>query len=688
MASGIPFEKWQGLGNHYVVTEASQWPFAITAARARAVCDPNFGVGSDGILEVVTSGEVPEMRVWNPDGSMAENCGNGIRMVARYLAGNGLLPPDGRILTGAYTTPPPAIAGIETAPAESPYDTGSLFHGPAFQYLKSIAFGAAGSTAILDAGAGSVPYGVVNQGLLDAVTHAIPHDDLARWTDEISSDLCAYPWRIESLQFFRDAPTSGEVRVEARYLGFATERQPRFHLQAFVGESMWLDLKLVEILLPKGPIGSADPRRRKSFLKDRRYEDGLGLSTTTDGTTTLDAADIATSDWLPGTVARVYGVESGDLLSQIAVADHVARLAEVHPSTVTFADGVATSTAQPLTRWPVNVSVEGSTATVASTGPARFDITPISTYWDSYFQMGQRWPVEDIYYGLISRFVRRVHVTDPDALAAIYGRSILFLGNHQIGFESLALSILASGLTGTNTVTLAKMEHKETWLGKLIAHCFAYPDCRDPEVITFFDRENKRSLPKIIGDLAAEMIDPGKSVMVHVEGTRSLDCRTPVQVMSGSIIDMAVKTNSPLVPIRFTGALPVEPMEKRIEFPIGLGQQDIWIGKPMMPDELSAVPLRERKKLVLNAVNGLGPSNAIEEPLPAQPAYAARVDATMVEFGITHEHATILTVLRDLPNPGIETRQILAAAKGGEWNPGDGEKGEWMTEIGRRLLGR
>ena len=98
---GIPFEKWQGLGNHYVVTESAHWPFAITPDRAVQVCDPNFGVGADGILEVVTSGSLPEMRVWNPDGSMAENCGNGIRMVSRYLALNGLLPADGRVLTGA-----------------------------------------------------------------------------------------------------------------------------------------------------------------------------------------------------------------------------------------------------------------------------------------------------------------------------------------------------------------------------------------------------------------------------------------------------------------------------------------------------------------------------------------------------------------------------------------------------------
>lgn len=101
MAEAIAFEKWQGLGNHYVVTESSAWPFPITPDRARLVCDPNFGVGSDGILEIDMSGALPEMRVWNPDGSVAENCGNGIRMVSRYLHAKGLLPPDGRVLTGA-----------------------------------------------------------------------------------------------------------------------------------------------------------------------------------------------------------------------------------------------------------------------------------------------------------------------------------------------------------------------------------------------------------------------------------------------------------------------------------------------------------------------------------------------------------------------------------------------------------
>ena len=101
VANQIPFQKWQGLGNHYVVTESSQWPVAITPARARVACDPNFGIACDGILEVRLDGDGPEMVVWNPDGSNAENCGNGIRMVAQYLHSTGRLPADGRITTGA-----------------------------------------------------------------------------------------------------------------------------------------------------------------------------------------------------------------------------------------------------------------------------------------------------------------------------------------------------------------------------------------------------------------------------------------------------------------------------------------------------------------------------------------------------------------------------------------------------------
>ena len=95
----MKFAKWQGTGNHHLVVERSEWPLPITAARARRILDPHLGVGGDGILELSYEEGAPRMTVWNPDGSRAENCGNGIRIVARYLEADGRLPEAGRILT-------------------------------------------------------------------------------------------------------------------------------------------------------------------------------------------------------------------------------------------------------------------------------------------------------------------------------------------------------------------------------------------------------------------------------------------------------------------------------------------------------------------------------------------------------------------------------------------------------------
>lgn len=95
------FEKWQGLGNHYLIVRRADWDLPLTAERAALICDPHFGVGGDGILEVDTETGTPRMTVWNPDGSHAENCGNGIRMVARHLVAHGEIAGSGTIITGA-----------------------------------------------------------------------------------------------------------------------------------------------------------------------------------------------------------------------------------------------------------------------------------------------------------------------------------------------------------------------------------------------------------------------------------------------------------------------------------------------------------------------------------------------------------------------------------------------------------
>jgi diaminopimelate epimerase len=79
----IRFEKWEGLGNDFLVVDDPS--ITIGPEAARVLCDRHFGVGADGVLVVDRRDPVPRMIVWNADGSRPEMCGNGLRCVAGHL---------------------------------------------------------------------------------------------------------------------------------------------------------------------------------------------------------------------------------------------------------------------------------------------------------------------------------------------------------------------------------------------------------------------------------------------------------------------------------------------------------------------------------------------------------------------------------------------------------------------------
>ena len=86
------FEKWQALGNDYVIVERDELPWDLTPTRIRRICEPHFGVGSDGVLLLSPAGDsahVADLRIFNPDGSEAELSGNGAREAVLYLRSNG-----------------------------------------------------------------------------------------------------------------------------------------------------------------------------------------------------------------------------------------------------------------------------------------------------------------------------------------------------------------------------------------------------------------------------------------------------------------------------------------------------------------------------------------------------------------------------------------------------------------------
>ncbi|MCI0436246.1 MAG: diaminopimelate epimerase [Gemmatimonadetes bacterium] len=86
-------EIWKGeaLGNDYLIVERAALPWPLTPARCRAICDRHTGIGSDGILIAATSARAFALQILNPDGSEAEKSGNGLRILAAWLHGRGLV---------------------------------------------------------------------------------------------------------------------------------------------------------------------------------------------------------------------------------------------------------------------------------------------------------------------------------------------------------------------------------------------------------------------------------------------------------------------------------------------------------------------------------------------------------------------------------------------------------------------
>jgi diaminopimelate epimerase len=101
----VPFAKYQGLGNDFVVVDLERVGAAPTAEQTVQLCDRHLGIGADGVLVVSGKGHRPTMRVINADGSVPEMCGNGIRCVALHLLRTGRTPTDGRLLIDTDSGP-------------------------------------------------------------------------------------------------------------------------------------------------------------------------------------------------------------------------------------------------------------------------------------------------------------------------------------------------------------------------------------------------------------------------------------------------------------------------------------------------------------------------------------------------------------------------------------------------------
>jgi diaminopimelate epimerase len=92
----IAFTKYHALGNDYIVINPKDLVLPLTTGQIKTICHRNFGVGSDGILlgPLPTENARYALKIYNPDGSLAEKSGNGLRIFSRYLWDSKLVGPE------------------------------------------------------------------------------------------------------------------------------------------------------------------------------------------------------------------------------------------------------------------------------------------------------------------------------------------------------------------------------------------------------------------------------------------------------------------------------------------------------------------------------------------------------------------------------------------------------------------
>ncbi|KAA2254858.1 diaminopimelate epimerase [Solihabitans fulvus] len=141
MGTGLEFVKGHGTQNDFVVLPDPDGVLDLTDTRVRALCDRSRGLGADGVLRAVRTGKVPDapagidpdlwfMDYRNADGSIAEMCGNGVRVFARYLVDAGLAEP-GELVVGTRAGERPVVAHADGSV--------TVHMGPATVFARSTA---------------------------------------------------------------------------------------------------------------------------------------------------------------------------------------------------------------------------------------------------------------------------------------------------------------------------------------------------------------------------------------------------------------------------------------------------------------------------------------------------------------------------------------------------------------------
>jgi diaminopimelate epimerase len=337
-ATHIKFEKWQALGNDYLIIERDQLPFELTSARVRKLCAPHFGVFADGVLSLSRSKDpeiVADLRIYNPDGSEAELSGNGAREAVLYLRRHGWTDRDSFAIHTAAGPIRPQITGLDTcrvdmgrASLTSPDFPGGPPDGLG-ELSASEAAGRAWSFQHVSIGNPQCAIHLADEAALEALdlptlgppieTHtSFPNRTNVSWYTEVDSD---------------PAQPSGSSRIRARIF------------ERGVGETLSSGT---------GATGAAIAHvLRGARIADARtgtVDTGAGTADTRAGTTDTGAGTADTRAGTTDTGAGTTDTRAGTADTRAGTTDTGAGTADTGAGSAGTADGSAN-------KWPATVTV-------------------------------------------------------------------------------------------------------------------------------------------------------------------------------------------------------------------------------------------------------------------------------------------------------------------------------------------
>lgn len=564
-----------------------------------------------------------------------------------------------------YPESPAALAPLDAPRIESPYESGETTHGPAFRVLRETRRSQEGASCLMDAGGGSVPVGKIHPALLDGCTHAVPFSELTQWYPEIARHWNGLPRGVQRVRFFAATPASGPVRCEIRPRGLsAATGMPLAYVQFIVDERVWCDMEMEFALLDGRPFVGAAFGARRAFMRGEEYQ-RIRFSASDGAVSTWAADEVARFQWMPGQLETLFKLPSGLAPDALALAitakEHVGHRLEVHPSAVEVnaEQTLATLPQFPLQAWPIATRSEAGRVEVSSRGEAVLTATRGVSLFGGAF-------LEDLSRALRQSYVRHFRLVDPVALEALKGRPFIICGNHQTAIESMLFTDVFSRWAGLPVTTVTRTEHAASWMGRLTDFLWRYPKravAVNPQLL--FDRDQPASFLAIMDAYKAAQATVPHSLHLHVEGEQALSCRHRVKRMSAVFVDLALDLDLPILPLRYSGGLPVEPLSEIISFPVGFGQQDYTLGRPLMPEALRRMPRPKAAEWVVETINQMAPLPEVETPLAVAPGRGEQIRALCAARKVTEIQAAVIVALQTLSDPSETTRSILNFPEGG-----------------------